>query len=400
MANDPGLDHLVPSVRIDPTPVYARMRSECPVLHRADLDPPFYVVSRHEDVADLLRDDRRWRNGEGPGVFRQQGGVLGSADDPDHARQRAALRPNFLPTAIARLEPRVAMLADQCFEDFVHLGEGDFVSRFAFPFPAQVIAELLGVPAEQRDAFGRWASQIVATLGNGDTDQYQRVTAEMWACIDGEVERRLALHQGGAELPADTLSTMVLAHLDGQLSREEIRRLGHQLLVAGHETTSGLLGLLMLRLIQVPEMLTSVRADRALIPAVVEEALRFDSPVQGLFRTNESPCRVGEADIPAGSKVQVMYASANRDPAVWPDPDEFRLDRDPRKARSHLAFGWGLHYCIGAPLARMEIRLALDRILDRMHDIELIGEPESESPFVLHGLSRLPIRWTAGGPPS
>ncbi len=390
---DPSLDHLDPTVRVEPWAVYERLRAECPVMHRADHDPPFYVVTRHEDVGAILRDDENWRNREGPGVLRQLGGVLGSADDPDHARQRAALRPAFLPTVIARLEPRIAAIADECFDAFVPLGEGDFVTLFAFPFPAQVIAELLGIPVELRDEFGRWASIIVATLGGGDLAEYERATGEVWAHVDAEVERRLDLHRAGQPLPVDAVSTMVVAHLDGRLSREEIRRLGHQLLVAGHETTSGLLGLLLYRLIERPEVLAAVRADRSLVPAVVEEALRFDSPVQGLFRTNAATCPIGDVEIPAGSKVQVMYASANRDHHVWPDADAFRVDRDPRESRTHLAFGWGLHYCIGAPLARMEIRLALDRILDQMHDIELTGPVESESPFVLRGLSHLPIRW-------
>ncbi len=396
MKADQGPDHLDPEHRVEPWPVYDRMRQECPVQHRADHEPPFYAVSRHDDVIAMLKDPALWQNRDGPGVFHQSGGVLGSADDPDHQRQRNVLRGAFVPSAIARLEPTIARIADECVDAFVGRGEGDFFELFAFPFPAIVIAELLGVPAERRADFGRWANDLVAALGGGSLDGYERAAAELAECIGEQLDDRLARLDRvdrvavGAD---DAISLMAVAHRDGVLSRHEVQRLGHQLLVAGHETTSGLLGLLLYRLVQRPALLAAVRHDRSLVPALVEEGLRFDSPVAGLFRTNARACRIGDVDIPAGSKVEVMYASANHDPTVWDDPDELRLDRDPRDARSHLAFGWGIHHCIGAPLARLEARLAFERILDRMHDIELTGEPISHSPFILRGLHHLPLRW-------
>ena len=155
---------------------------------------------------------------------------------------------------------------------------------------------------------------------------------------------------------------MTRAHLDGRLSRTEVRRLGHQLLVAGHETTTSLISLMFFRLAQHPHLLDELHADPELIETAVEEFLRFDSPVQGLFRSNAEQCTVGGVDLPAGSKLQVLFASANRDPDVWDDPDTIRFDRDPKRLRTHLAFGWGVHHCIGASLARLEARLVLERM--------------------------------------
>ena len=291
------------------------------------------------------------------------------------------------------------------WSDLAPRGEADFVADYAFPFPALVIGELLGVRVEDREQFRAWSAQIVNALGGGDVALYESANQEIWAYIDELVDERAAMlgnaqlsnHDDdpvGTALPEDVISILYSAHLRGELSRMEIRRLGQQLLVAGHETTTGLIGLLMWRFTQQPELLDQLRADPTLIAGAVEEALRFDSPVQGLFRTNKTESEVGGVAIPKGSKLQVLFASANRDEDRWSDPDTFRLDREVRDLRQHLAFGWGLHYCIGAPLARMEIRLTIERIMETMEDIELVGEPLLNEPFILRGFTSLPIRWS------
>ena len=152
---------------------------------------------------------------------------------------------------------------------------------------------------------------------------------------------------------------------------------------------------MLLRLLQFPDVMQRLRDDPSLIPAAVEEALRFDSPVNGLFRTNAQACAVHDVEIPAQSKLQLLYGSANRDPSRFSDPDEFRVDRPREEIGRHVAFGWGIHHCIGAPLARLEARVAFEQILARMTDIELAGEPVRNRSFVLHGLVSLPVRWRA-----
>lgn len=382
--------HLAQAHAFEPTDGYRYLREQCPVYREDGHDPPFYVISTFDDVRSVVKQPDRWGNSDGPGVFFQEAGVLGSADDPDHARHRRVLRDAFVPTAIARLQPAAEELADELFDELLPLGEGDFVEQFAFPFPAMVIGELLGVHREDRDDFRRWSSEVVQALTGGSIDDYTRAKTSVEDYIEARLLEREA---AGGDLPDDALSRMLVAWRDDVLSTVEVRHLGAQLLVAGHETTTSLLGLMLYRLLERPEIFAQLRADPTLLDAAIEEALRFDSPVQGLFRTNPLACPVHGETIPANTKTQLLYASANRDPARFTDPDEFRVDRDVDESRRHLAFGWGIHFCIGAPLARMETRVTFRRILERMHDVELIGPPVRNDSFVLHGLTSLPIRW-------
>jgi pimeloyl-[acyl-carrier protein] synthase len=324
--------------------------------------------------------------------------VLGSADDPDHRRQRSVLQDEFRPARLAQLEPFVLEVLDGLWEPFRVTGEGDVVPIFSFPLPALVIAELLGVHAEDRDRFKEWAEAVVAALGGGDLGAYEDATQNIWRTIDGLVAEREAVLDVGGTPPDDVITTMTLAKRDGRLSHTEVRRLGHQLLVAGHETTTSLISLMFYRLAQRPELLHELQARPERVDLAVEEFLRYDSPVQGLFRVAAQRCAIGGVDIPKGAKVQMLFASANRDPAVWDDPDTIRFDRDPSKLRAHLAFGWGVHHCIGASLARLEARIVLRRIVDGLASIELVDTPVSTSPFILRGFDRLHLRWTPRRP--
>ena len=387
--------HLAHANDLEPSAGHAHLREHAP-LHREDgHDPPFYVVSRHADVFDVITRPTEWCNGQGVGVFVQPGGVLGTTDDPDHRRHRRVLQDAFRPAAIGALAPRVEAIGDELWgAAFGEDGEGDFVRLFAFPFPAIVIAELLGVPIDRRDDFARWSDDIVNGLGGGDLALVDRANREMFELVDALVAERERLAAAGSELPDDVIARMTLAKLDGLLSHGEVRRLCQQLLVAGHETTASLLSLMLYRLVQHPELAAQLRDDPDLVPSAVEEFLRFDSPVQGLFRVNPSPCPVRGVELPAGTKLQALFASANRDPDVWEAPDELRLDRHRPGSRPHLAFGWGVHHCIGAPLARREGQLALRWMVERFETVEQVGPVAVNEPFILRGLTTLPIRWT------
>jgi cytochrome P450 len=395
--------HLTRAKEFEPADAYEHLREQCPLYREDDHDPPFYVLSRFADVLDVLKQPNLWNNRDGPGVFYQESGVLGSADNPDHARHRRILKPAFVPTAIARLEPTVTAVGDALLDEIVPLGEGDFVELFATPFPAVVIGELLGVRAEDRNDFERWSLNAVTALTGGDVEAYAAAKSAIEDCIEDQVDQRqrmltaAAVPAGtdplGSVLPADVSSIMLLAVRDGLLSRAEMRHLGYQLLVAGHETTTSLISLMLYRLVERPDVMAALRADPGLITVAVEEALRFDSPVQGLFRTNATQCSVRGEIIPERSKMQVLFGAANRDPDRFDAPDEFRLDRDANELRRHVAFGWGTHLCIGAPLARLETRVTFERVLARMTDIEVAGEVQRNDSFVLHGLTKLPLRW-------
>jgi len=376
-------------------------------VHRVtDHDPPFYVVTRFDDVVETLKHPELWSNADGPGVFYQEHGVLGTTDDPDHARHRRLLRAAFVPTNIERLAPAMTAIADELLDEFVPRGEGDFVEAIAIPLPALAIAELLGVRRENRLAFRRWSERAVDALSSSNLEAYAEAKAALEEHVEEGVLERSAMLGGdgpvdqgvvGDAIPDDVLSTLTVGWRNGVIDREEMRYIGYQLLVAGHETTTSLLGMMLYRLIERPDVMARLRGDRTLLPNAIEEALRFDSPAHGLFRTNVTETQIRDTVIPERTKVQVCFAAANRDPAQFPDPDEFRIDRERREVGKHVAFGWGIHFCLGAPLARLETRIAFERVFDRMTEIELNGEPERNDSFVLHGLTKLPIRWTPVG---
>ena len=390
-----GYSHLAHANDLEPSLGHRIVRERCPVHTETSHEPPFHVVGRHADVFDVLMRPDEWRNGFGVGVYEQTGGVLGTADDPDHRRQRRVLQDAFRPGAIALLDDEIVSEGEALWSAaFGDDGEGDFVRLFAFPFPAVVIAVLLGVPRERRDDFGRWSDDIVNTLGGADPALAEEANRQLFVLVDELVAERRELHERERELPADVLSVMTLAQIDGVLDHREVRRLSQQLLVAGHETTASLISLMLYRLVERPELIDQLRDQPDLMASAVEEFLRFDSPVQGLFRSNVAPSSVGGEQLPTGSRLQVLFASANRDDAVWDRPDEIRLDRFGQGARPHLAFGWGVHHCIGQALARREGELALRWIVERFETVERIGPVGVNEPFILRGLTTLPIRWT------
>ena len=397
MASDDasGYSHLARANDLEPAAGHRIVRERCPVHTETSHDPPFHVIGRHADVFDVLVRPDEWRNGFGVGINEQPGGVLGTTDDPDHRRQRRVLQDAFRPSAIAALDDEIVREGEALWAAaFSSAGQGDFVRLFAFAFPAVVIAVLLGVPRERRDDFGRWSDDIVNSLGGADPSLAEEANRQLFVLVDEEVDQRTRRHGSGEDLPDDVLSVMTLAEIDGTLDRREVRRLSQQLLVAGHETTASLISLMLYRLIEQPELIERLRTEPHLIPSAVEEFLRFDSPVQGLFRSNPEPSTVAGTELPAGSRLQVLFASANRDDAVWERPDDIDLDRFGPGARPHLAFGWGVHHCIGHALARREGELALRWIVERFDTVERIGPVSVNEPFILRGLTTLPIRWT------
>jgi len=387
--------HLEHANDLEPAAGHHHLIQNCPLHKEETFDPPFYVVSRHEDVLSMLTDPAQWTNGDGPGVFFQEGGVLGSADDPDHRRQRKVLQDGFRPAAIASLAPRVDIIGRELWDKaFASDGEGDFVTLFAFPFPAIVIAEMLGIRPEDREQFGHWSDDIVNGLGGGDLSLVAIANEGIYGFVDTLVAERQEILERGDTPPDDLLTVLTVAYRNGDLQYGEVRRLSQQVLVAGHETTASLLSLMLYRLIQQPELSDLLRADPSLIPWAVEEFLRYDSPVQGLFRTNRDECVVHGEKIEADTKVQLLFAAANRDPEVWQDPDDIQLDRFGPGTKPHLAFGWGVHHCIGNVLARREGQLALRWMVETFEKVELIGPVQVNQPFILRGLTTLPIRWT------
>lgn len=370
-----------------------------PELRREAADGPVQVwITRHADVTAALRDERLSANRLRAPAFRARArettadperemSSLLVLDPPEHTRVRGLVKRTFTPGRVEALAPRIEALVDERL-DVLDPAGFDAVADFAEPVPAVAIAELLGVPAADQSRFRRWSHDLIGALVAGDTSErrqrHERARRELGRYL-------LALVAERRREPRDDLvSGLVTAHDERDaLSDEELLALFRLLLVAGHETTTNLIGSAIARGLARPEVRDAARGRRA---PLVEEALRFDSPIQAVARIAREPLELGGVDVPAGAVVTASLAVANRDPEVFPAPDRFEPAREPNP---HLAFGHGVHFCLGAALARLEARIALGAFFERFPDPEPLETRLDwrETPL-LRGLSRLPLRAT------
>ncbi len=363
-----SLDPYSPALHEDPYPVYARMRAEQPVLRNEELG--FWALSRYADVYAALLDPATYISGRGVavGVERQDMAempILIMMDPPRHTRMRALVNRAFTPRRIAELEPRVRQIAGELLDAWQG-GPVDLVASFAGPLPTIVIAELLGVPASDREWFrarSNAATQFQPGVPRSSEvgERVQELAAYMARAL---AERRTRPRD-------DLLSALVEAEIDGQrLSEPELIGFAFLLLVAGNETTANLIGSSVLNLDRFPDQRRRLLRDPALLPSAVEEFLRFDAPVQGLARVLTRDVVLHGTAIPAGERVLLLFGSANRDERRFPDADRFDVGRDPNP---HLAFGFGAHFCLGASLARLEARVAFEELLARHPELAVTG---------------------------
>jgi cytochrome P450 len=396
----------------------AALREAGPVVWIDDLQ--CFAVTGYEEILQVVRDPERFSSrmptgpkmvnetmtrlqeimAESPELSEALAKALGigsapallNADPPTHDRQRALVNRAFSPPRVRRMEEPIRALADQLVDDFAHRGACELVSEFAVLLPLTIIAGALGVPDGDLATFKRWSDHFVVAIGNDQLtkDELKAMLLSQVEFFDYFTEK---IEQRRADPQDDLISDVVHAVVEGQepLTTQEMLGMFSQFLVAGNETTTKLLASAMLRLIEEPGLMDAVRADRSLIPGLIEEVLRLDAPVQGLFRVADQPCELGGVHVPAGSAVWALYASGNRDGAEFTDPDLLDPRRENNKA--HLAFGQGVHYCLGASLARAEGRIGIEVLLDRLDDIALAegATIEYEPSYVLHGLRALPI---------
>lgn len=316
-----------------------------------------------------------------------------SVDPPDHTRLRRLATAALTPRRIEELRPRVQAILDALLDDLAARGPDDpvdLVSTLAFPLPFTVICELLGVPEPEREPLGRGLVSMLVPIS--DPAQYEQAKA----ASDAVVGMLRALVQGKQADPGDDLISALISARDGEerLTTQELLSTIFQLIVAGHDTTTTMLGNALVALFRNPDQLARLRSDPGLIDAAVEEVLRHDAPVpHATFRYATEPVDLGDVTIPAGSQVIICLAAANRDREQYPSADEFDIERT---AIRHLGFGHGIHHCLGAPLARMEGRLALGSLLDRFPRVRLAVPLEDlhwghGDGLVLRGLTELPI---------
>lgn len=362
----------------NPFPWYDALRAQSPVTR--DPQSGMWMVFGYDDVQRTLSDWKAFSSQRGRPLGEDAQNALSSSlistDPPRHRQLRSLVEQAFTPRQVRALEPRIAELVDELLSAVQGTGGMDFIRDFAYPLPVIVIAEILGIPASDRDAFKRWSDAVVTGDPSG--------SREMGAYFARLIEQRRA------EPGDDLISGLIAAQLDGEhLDTQELLGFCILLLVAGNETTTNLLANTLLCWQDAPDAYAQVLADRALLPGTIEESLRFRSPVQSMFRVAAQDVELGGQLIPEGSPVLAWIGAANRDPAQFPDAGTFDPARTPNR---HLAFGNGIHFCLGAPLARLEASVALGAVLDRLTNLRVVDTPLEPIPSqIVYGVKSLPV---------
>jgi cytochrome P450 len=389
------------ATRRDPFPLFARARREFPVFRHPGLPMPISSVFRYDDVLAILRDHGTWSNRFPPlpGINPEDlppPSMLGQ-DPPEHDRLRGLVNQAFTPRIIRRLEPRMNEIAHELLDAALARREVDFIQAFTYPLPVIVIAEIIGVPAEDREQFKHWSDEAVANLGNAlfappAPDRLQRLARlldDMGAYFSRLAEdRRRAPRE-------DLLTGLVNAELEGsRLTHDEMVRMLVLLLVAGNETTTTLISNTVLTLLDHPDAVARLRREPALIPSAIEEVLRYCSPVQLDPRRATRRVELHGQTIEADEFVVCWIGSANRDESMFADGERFDIAREENR---HLAFGFGIHYCLGSNLARLEAQVALRALLARTRSFErttTAALPLHPS-IVFRAVMELPLRLAA-----
>jgi cytochrome P450 len=384
-----------PEFIADPYPLYHRLRTEDPV-HHSPLG--FWVLTRYEDVVAALRDPRLAKEAIASFVAARFGAPLPAMglsmldrDPPDHTRLRGLVSKAFTPRVVEGLRPRIQDIVDGLLDGVATRGSMDVIEEFAYPIPVAVICEMLGVPIEDHERFKGWSVDIARGLDliwlGPDSDVGRRSVAARHALAEyfrGLIAQRRAAPR------SDLLSGLIAAEEAGdKLNEMELLATCILLLIAGHETTVNLIGNGMLALLRHRDQLERLQRDPGLITTAVEELLRFDGPVQRTARIPSEDVTLGGHTIAKGEMVMPFIGAADRDPAQFPDPDRLDIGRSDNR---HIAFGWGIHFCLGAPLARIEGQIAINTLLRRLPKVSLATDvPEYRPSLTLRGLKALPV---------
>lgn len=381
-------------VRRNPYPLYAQLRSASPVLREPSSG--MWLLFDHASVKRALFDHESFSSAVVPPTGKAPDWLIFS-DPPRHTSHRAILAQVFTARAVASLEPRIRELSGALLDRVVGQGNMDLVGDYAGPLPSLVIAEMLGIPFEDPPRFTHWAEVIMklsyAIAGGEEAEramcEHAAVKEEMRAYLAESLPVRRTANRD------DLLSRLVRAEVDGQrLTDDDLLGFFQLLLAAGIETTTNAISNAVLCLLEHPEQLARLRGDRRLLSSALEEVLRYRSPGQIMFRTTRKDVQLHDINIPTGALVLAIIGSANRDPIQFEQPDRFDISRSPNP---HLAFGHGIHFCLGAALSRLEARVAIADILDRLPGLALDdpGEWPPRQALNAHGPRILPVCFQA-----
>lgn len=380
---------------------YHQVRKTQPVY----FDPHWksWHVFRYADVSRVLNDDMLFSVDENrcaPKADRSDspiGSSLLHLDPPRHRKLRNLVSQAFTPRMVAQLKPRIQNITHALLDHVMAQGHMDMISDVAYPLPVTVIAELLGIPVDRREEFKRWSDALIAGGDDVMTEEEKQAfrrkrtqeASGMYTYFTQVLGERRERPQN------DLVSALLAAQIDGEhLSTRELLGFCGLLLVAGHETTTNLIGNLLLCLDENSGTAERLRANRTLVPGAIEEALRYYSPVKVRTRYTTTEVTLGDQRIEAGQTIHAWIGPANRDATAFPDPDQFDIEREPNR---HLGFGRGIHFCLGAPLARLEAKIVLNSMLDRFPDgWHLLDVPlEPIKSFTVFGTRNLPLSWRA-----
>jgi cytochrome P450 len=410
---DPDFDPLDRDYLADPYPYYARFRREAPVFHAPKID--FWVVSRYEDIVSIVKDPETFSNARvqeplhplTPEALEDlRSGVrvvptTSTADPPLHKRTRKHAARAFSARRVAELEGRIREIANGLIDAMISDGRADLVDRFAFPLPASVVFSLIGYPEEDTEMLKSWCSDRLKITWGRPLPEEQKATIEKMTSFFDYIED--FVRRRAEDLRDDYTSDLlrIRAEDEENLSFDEVVSICYSLSFAGHETTTNLILNGLRQLLGQPGLWDELREDPSLIENAVEETLRRDTSVIAWRRSSTRPVEISGVEVPEGARLMLLLASANRDEGVFEDPDAFDICR--KNANKHIAFSHGIHFCLGAPLARLEARIAFELLTQRLPDLRL-SPPDQRFEFdpnmSFRGPKKLWAEWTPAEVPA
>ncbi len=388
----PKVDPFSPEFLADPYPAFRRLRDESPVHFVESRN--MWMVTRYEDIVAVARNTAVFSSTGGVGYDWNSRPMMPMYDPPEHSRMRRMVARHFTPAAITAFKPRVDGMVEDILGRALQARDVDVVKDIALPLSLGTIAELLGVPTDLRAQLRRWSQGTVEDLAGGlaptPARRVDELRREFNVYLKSLIEERRA-SLGAQDGAIDVITALVSATEEEKLTKRELVAFCVLLLVAGYETTVNAIANGVLALLAHPAELDKLRKDRSLLGPAVEEMVRYDGPVLSFFRNTLSEATVGGTVIPKGAKVMIAFASGNRDERKYEEPDAFRVDRRPAE---HLAYGAGVHYCLGAPLARLQLTAIFSALLDHVAAIEPTGEAVRSASVLFRGAKTLPVRLT------